>query len=601
MSIVSLKKLTLCGLPRDKPKVLTDLQALGLLHLIASNPNASQAPSEFTQSELAHRALRALKYLAQCPHKRHQVAEAGGFDLEQQVKRVLEIQAKTRKLSDQRDSLLKRIKEIEPWGNFYLPEEDLGLAGLKMWFYIVPKQLMRNLAKGDLVWQVVYKDNLFDYVVVMAEQEPSPSIMPVARTHTGKVPLSELKSELNAAVLALEDLQAERESLTRWMGLIAANLNKAHDEADLKNAHALCLDRDGMFIVQAWAAASDLPTIRQFAEQQNLALLSADVGPNDNPPTLLKNPPRLSGGQDLVNFYQTPNYFDWDPSPVVFFSFALFFAMIVSDAGYGAFFGLLLAFKWRSLGGSQKGRRFRALALMVVLATLIWGVLTGGYFGYTPKPEDGVWADLHIFDMGNFDLMMRVSVIVGVGHITLANAIKAFQRRHSLKALSDIGWLLIVWSGYVVAAMPSSTIVKPAHAVLVAGGLLVLLFSSGRPLAKPMDGLWRLLDGLKSLAGITNLFGNVLSYLRLFALGMAGVSLALTFNQLAMQVQHALPGVGLFLSLLILLLGHTLNIMLCILSGVVHGLRLNFIEFYNWSVSDEGYPFKAFAKKGADL
>jgi len=67
-----------------------------------------------------------------------------------------------------------------------------------------------------------------------------------------------------------------------------------------------------------------------------------------------------------------------------------------------------------------------------------------------------------------------------------------------------------------------------------------------------------------------------------------------------LQVYHALPGVGLFFSLLILLLGHSLNIMLCIMSGVVHGLRLNFIEFFNWSVSDEGYPFKAFAKRGAD-
>jgi len=100
-----------------------------------------------------------------------------------------------------------------------------------------------------------------------------------------------------------------------------------------------------------------------------------------------------------------------------------------------------------------------------------------------------------------------------------------------------------------------------------------------------------------SLTSITKIFGDVLSYMRLFALGLASASLAITFNQLAMQVYHAMPGLGLLFSILILILGHTLNILLGIMSGVVHGLRLNFIEFYNWSVSDEGYPFKAFARK----
>ncbi len=88
---------------------------------------------------------------------------------------------------------------------------------------------------------------------------------------------------------------------------------------------------------------------------------------------------------------------------------------------------------------------------------------------------------------------------------------------------------------------------------------------------------------MKSLAGISRIFGDALSYLRLFALGLASASLALTFNQLAQDVYHSLPGMGLFLSLLIILVGHLLNLMLCLMSGVVHGLRLNFIEFFHWS------------------
>ena len=95
---------------------------------------------------------------------------------------------------------------------------------------------------------------------------------------------------------------------------------------------------------------------------------------------------------------------------------------------------------------------------------------------------------------------------------------------------------------------------------------------------------------------MTTPFDHLL-YLRLFALGLASASLVVTFNTLATQVIDALPGIGLLFGLLILVVGHILNLGLSIMSGVVHGLRLNFIEFYNWGLSEEGYPFKAFERK----
>jgi len=105
------------------------------------------------------------------------------------------------------------------------------------------------------------------------------------------------------------------------------------------------------------------------------------------------------------------------------------------------------------------------------------------------------------------------------------------------------------------------------------------------------------LDGLRALTDVTKAFGDVLSYLRLFALGLASAALALTFNDLANQAARAYPGPGLLLALLILLIGHGLNLVLSLMSGVVHGLRLNYIELYNWGLSEEGYPFKAFARR----
>ena len=124
------------------------------------------------------------------------------------------------------------------------------------------------------------------------------------------------------------------------------------------------------------------------------------------------------------------------------------------------------------------------------------------------------------------------------------------------------------------------------------------MFSSERPIVKrPVDYLWRMLDGLKALTGAMGMFGDVLSYMRLFALGLASASLALTFNGLATQIREEVPGMGLFLAILVLLLGHVINLALSIMSGVVHGLRLNFIEFYKWGMPGEGKAFEKFARK----
>ncbi|PKM13062.1 MAG: ATPase [Gammaproteobacteria bacterium HGW-Gammaproteobacteria-3] len=599
MAILRLKKLTFCGLIDDKAAVLQALQALGGLHLIDLN-TAPSVPDTFT-SDNAQQVIEALKYLLQCPNRRHQSKALEHFDIDRIANETLDVQARIREFSDRHDALVKRIKEIEPWGNFSLPEAG-QLAGYKLWFYIIPRRMLSRLHGNGLIWQIVYRDNLYYYVVVVSKQEPPESAMPVARTHTGSLPLSVLKSQCDQIELALEDLQAKRESLTRWISLMALHLAKARDAADLTRAETMTRDEIGVFAVQAWVPEKAIERFEQFALQNNLALLAEDPAPDDRPPTLLENNRYLAGGEDVVGFYQMPGYYGWDPSLVVFFSFALFFAMILSDAGYAATFAVLLALRWRRLGQSIKGQRLRMLAAITLGVAMLWGMMTGSYFGYSP-PEAGVLGAIKFIDMKNYDNMMRLSVAVGVLHIAMANIRVAYHRRYSTQALASLGWAWLVIGGFclwLARNLAAPLLEQTAHAMLVLGGLCLLLFSSNRAINGATDWLWRILAGLKSLIGITKLFGDVLSYMRLFALGLASTSLAITFNHLAEQVYTAIPGHGLLLSILILLIGHVLNLALSLLSGVVHGLRLNFIEFYNWGVSDEGYPFKAFSKKGVD-
>ena len=168
----------------------------------------------------------------------------------------------------------------------------------------------------------------------------------------------------------------------------------------------------------------------------------------------------------------------------------------------------------------------------------------------------------------------------------------------SAAANQALGWILVMLGAYAYWLGAEGELAQAlGQAGIVTGLGLVLVLGSERPVRSPMSALLRLLDGLQALTGVTKVFGDVLSYLRLFALGLASASLALTFNDLARQVHQEVQGTGLLLAILILLVGHLLNLALAIMSGVVHGLRLNFIEFYNWALTGEGYPFRAFKKK----
>ena len=302
-----------------------------------------------------------------------------------------------------------------------------------------------------------------------------------------------------------------------------------------------------------------------------------------------------------MSFYQTPGYWDWDPSVPVFFSFALFFAMIMSDAGYAVIFAVLLAAYWHRMGQTLTGRRIRNLVTTLVSFSFIWGAMIGSYFGLTPA-ETSLLGKLKILEINDFDSMMRLSVCIGVLHLSYANVHKAWRlRQEGLTWLVPLGWIFIMFGGLLLwfdtsFEQPAEWFSLVGKWQIVLGFAAIFLFSSIRSIKKPKDAIMHILEGLQGVTGITKIFGDILSYLRLFALGLAGASLSITFNNLAMQARDV-EGPGLLFSLLILLLGHSLNILLSLMSAVVHGLRLNVIEFFNWGLTDEGFPFKTFSKR----
>jgi V/A-type H+-transporting ATPase subunit I len=267
----------------------------------------------------------------------------------------------------------------------------------------------------------------------------------------------------------------------------------------------------------------------------------------------------------------------------------------MADAGYGAVLGLGLLALWRRLGRSAAGQRFRPLLTAIVVISIFYGAVVGSYFGVAP-PKGSFLGQLHWLDMNNSKLMMGLSVLVGGLHVLLANIMDARRHEHWRDGLASQGWALAVGGGLLFgagAAIPSVGWLKSiGGGVIVLGLMLVVGFSACRE--RPLR---RLVQGLLGLTKLSGAFGDILSYLRLFALGLASASLALAFNDMAAGIRSAAPRIGLLFALLVLTLGHSLNLLLGISSGVIHGLRLNVIEFFNWGLKDEGRLFIPFRKK----
>lgn len=593
MTIAPLQKLTVFGPDHQEQAALEKLQDLGCMHLVPLAP-APDKPEE-TKDRIAKDAYQALRFLNDVAQPRRQVLRDPAFDIHAFVPQVLDLRDRTREAVDRRDFLAQRIKDVLPWGDLIFPPKH-ALAGYHLWFYKLPVKDRDCLDSLDMPWQIVHEDQRFAYVVLISEHEPPSDILPVARIHTGAVPVSELKEQLDDAELALEDLAAERQGLTRYLTLMRDHLSQAETRAELDFGRQQVLHSDGIFAVQGWVPEDRHDAVQEVAEQMQLALLIEPARFDELPPTLLDQPDKRDAGVDLAMFYQVPNYRDWDPTIIVSASFAVFFAMIVADAGYGVVIGGLVAALWGRLGDTPHLRSWRRMLVIVAASTVIYGVMIGSYMGYEP-PEASFLSRLKILNLNDFNAMMTLSVVIGVGHLILANVLAARVRWGQSRAYASLGWCAVLLGGLGFFLGADGIWARLSIVPFGAGLLAILVFSSDRPLNTPMDWLWRTIDGLQGLAGAMGAFGDVLSYMRLFALGLASASLAVTFNDLAAQIRTSIPGLGLFLAVLLFLIGHAMNFALAMMSGVVHGLRLNYIEFFKWGLSEEGIAFRPFARK----
>ncbi len=600
MAIAQMKKITLVGTQSQKEKVIAALQQLGCVHLENLTPGTGEGQPENGYSQDAYDAW---KYLRHSPIQRPPAPKEERIDASKLTEQLHQLQTRQKDLEEERAWLHRRIQEMEPWGDFQLPEES-EIEGQRLWFYCVAQERMPEVPLQDYPSLVVSRRGRFAYFVVIAPDEPKEIPVDPISLEPGGV--GSLHKRLEEVEVELEEIHWERAELSRWSHFLQSALHAADDLAARRHAAEKTLDAEQLFALQGWVSQGDLSKIARFSKKWGLVLVDIDPEEEEKPPTKFVNPSWLDGGESAVKFYMIPGYHTWDPSMVMLLSFSAFFGMIISDAGYGLLLVLLMAFFWKKMGKSKSGIHFRRLAVPLTVATVVYGVLVGNYFGIQPS-RDTVLGALRIpwIDPNDQIQMMSITIVLGAIHIILANLISAWKYRKNGLSFSYLGWCFLIIGG-LFAGFEWQNLFDPEReylpidaTLLGVGIVLILGFSSKRDWTfSPKGLLLRGFDGIKSVANVSQLFSDVLSYLRLFALALASTKLAVTFNELASDMWNQ-AGFGVLMAILIIVLGHSMNFVLALMSGVVHGLRLVCIEFFHWSLPEEGILFQPFRKKKA--
>ena len=594
MSIVKLKKISIAGLEAEKESVIAELQSFGQLHIIHSSDKDG---NKDVINSTDQKAVQAIRFLEQSGQKRKTIKLVESFDMNNVVEQVIKLKEDIRSLADELEKVNERIQVMRLWGDFNFPPED-SLGDLRFWFYVLPKNKSSLINDLIIPWQIVGENDHEYYLVLVSKEEPSADVITLERHHLGTRSLKQLLVVQDRLEIEMEEQQAQRYYLTRYLFVMRKHQVRADNSANFQLVLAQTENHhQQLFSLQAWIPVTELKAFDQLSNQLGIAYQAEDPAENEFPPTLLKPVKGFDSGALIASVYQLPAYRSWDPSVHLFTSFALFFSMILSDAGYALLLLFGLSLKWKKITRSDQGLALGQLMRFMFICATFWGVLVGSYFGY--EPSNSLLQYFNIIQLDDYDAMMKLSILIGIGHILLANLSLAWNQRDNTRfVMSRLGWAMVVISGGAMW-MASSALVKESVAPigLVSGLLFVFLFSSQRKITNRKQGLMFVFDGFQSLASITKLFGDVLSYMRLFALGLASASLGLTFNNLAENAIDQGQGIGVLAGALIFILGHLVNLLLGLMSGLVHGLRLNFIEFYNWGEPGEGYAYTRFLIK----
>jgi V/A-type H+-transporting ATPase subunit I len=581
--IVPMRKMTFIGVESDKARFVERLQEVGVVHLV--HPKEAVEPQELAK-ELA-RVKETHKFL-------------GSRAVQEKTKESLTSQAICANREDlaQREgrllgeiaALKKEMSLQEVWGDCNVEDlEALGGQGLHVQFFRVSEKAFEALPLKEVYHRVVGVSR-GETCFVTASFEPAPLTIPEEKIPSKN--LSTIQGELDAKGEELKEIAAEYTRLAAHLETLKRTEAELTDLLEYRRAVLNAGSELGghLFTIKCWSPLPEEELMKKVGHSFSLYHYSEDPLKGDRVPVLLTNKRALDSGRDLVEVYSYPSYWDFDPSGFVLYFFALFFGLIVGDAGYGlTLLAITVLLSRKVKSQSPFTVRFFRLMYLLSVSVVICGIVSAGYFGIKINPDNPL-SKLSLLDFNTKegqDAGMILSIIIGMIHISLSHLINFKENRE----YASLGWVVVIWAGFfLVSSEMERGVGNPAATyAMVVGLIAVMIFSSSKK-----NLLLRILAGLNGLLGIVQIFSDVLSYLRLFALGIATVYMAHTFNMLAGDIVKGLPWIGYIFAVPTLIAGHFVNLMLAVMGGIIHGLRLNFLEWYRWCFVGDGLVYKPF-------
>ena len=610
--ISKMNKLSFLIYHKEYEMFLEKLRELGVVHIEKRQGAEMDANLQaFMQKRTAYQSLLKNMTLAAASFEGTASTTPSSLTIEQVVDGYESQQEHIQALNMQLPVLDKEIDAMEVWGEFdWNVIEQLKVNGWQMQFYCCPDKSFEEAWMDDYNATIINRKGGQCYFVTVnqmpVELEAEVVRLPKRRLSELVREQEQLKADIKKANEALDLFCVENTPV------VEKALDSLESDINLMEVEQLGGERmaeGAIVMMEGWVPVENDAEVRKMLDESGVYYEIRAAEKEDNAPIKLKNGKISRAFEMLTKMYGMPDYGEFDPTPLLAPFYALFFGMCVGDAGYGLLLVLLGFYLKKKLSKSMAG--MMNLLITLGAATTIVGAVFNTFFGASLTdlnlPE---WMNSLIisgkWDGTSYDKTMVIALLVGMFHICFAMTVKAIcsTARYGFKnALSDWGWWLLVGGSVVVATlnylgvmdMDMSKMAFIGIGGVSAIGIYLLNNIRRNVFANIGAGLW------DTYNMATGLMGDLLSYLRLYALGLAGGMLGGVFNTLGMQLRDSMSdflfGIpGWICFGLIFVAGHGLNIALSCLSGYVHSIRLTFVEYFKNSGYDgKGVEYKPFS------
>jgi V/A-type H+-transporting ATPase subunit I len=359
-------------------------------------------------------------------------------------------------------------------------------------------------------------------------------------------------------------------------------------------------------VLEGWVPKEKVEELNNFLEKEKVLYLVNKPGKNDKVPVLLENNKFSSKFEPLGELYSLPSYKELDLTPFYAPFYMLFFGFCLGDVGYGV---LMVAASLLMKNRVEKSlRKVVSMITYLGLSTILFGIISGTVFGIALYETNlPVYSTLHEkFQANGTDInniLFYLSLLLGGIQILFGMFLKAANEIVQMGwkySLSTIGWILLILGGIVLYSLKYTGVYSqeqltiPFYALLAVSGILILFLNNPEKnlLINLGSGLWNTYNM------ITGVLGDLLSYIRLFALGISTAILGYVFNSLAVQMSGDIPVLNIIIMVIILVIGHSINLFMSGLGSFVHPMRLTFVEFYkNADFTGGGKKYNPFRRK----